>query len=210
MEKASPLPAMPFLYLSGSGCGQRRKMWSPDIDLVIQLGPRDQRMKNIIFVIAALLLLAPEALAQNSTADWPTPKFRFEVEYTFDGKAYTFEVQEITGLDPESSPIEYRKKGDPNFTVQKMPGLKKFSDITLIRGLSAPDNKLFDWYRSIRETTKPMRGTVIIKLLDEDGNPTMTWKLENAFPKKVVAVNENAGSFESIVFAHEGIMLKQQ
>ena len=101
-------------------------------------------MKNIIFVIAALLLLAPEALAQNSTADWPTPKFRFEVEYTFDGKAYTFEVQEITGLDPESSPIEYRKKGDPNFTVQKMPGLKKFSDITLIRGLSAPDNKLFD------------------------------------------------------------------
>ncbi len=167
-------------------------------------------MKNIIFVIAALLLLAPEAIAQNSTADWPTPKFRFEVEYTFDGKAYAFEVQEIGGLDLESSPIEYRKKGDRFFSVQTLPGPMNVSDITLIKGLFAPDKKFFDMYRSIRETTKPMRGTVIIKLLDEDGNPTMTWTLENAFPKKVVAVNENAGSFESIVFAHEGIMLKQQ
>ena len=167
-------------------------------------------MKSIIFVIAAFLLLASAALAQNSTADWPTPKFRFEVEYTFDDKAYAFEVQEIGGLDTALPGIEYRKEGDRVFSVHTLPGPMNVSDITLIRGLFAPDKKFFDMYRSIRETTKPMRGTVIIKLLDEDGNPTMTWKLENAFPKKVVAVNENAGSFESIVFAHEGIMLKQQ
>lgn len=167
-------------------------------------------MKNIIFVIAAFLLLAPAALAQNSTADWPTPKFRFEVEYTLNGKAYTFEVQEVTGLDSEPPALEYRKNGDPNFSVQKMPGLKKFSDITLIKGIFAPDNKFFDWYRSIRENTKPTQGTVIIKLLDEDGNPTMTWTLENAFPKKVVGVDEKSGSFETLIFVHDGMKIANQ
>ena len=167
-------------------------------------------MKINVLVIAAFLLFAPAAFAQNSTADWPTPKFRFEVEYTFDGKAYSFEVQEVTGLDSEAPAIEYRKNGDPNFSVQKMPGLKKFSDITLKKGIFAPDNNFFDWYRSNRENTKPTRGTVIIKLLDEDGNPTMTWTIENAFPKKVAGVNENSGSFEILVMAHDGMTIKNQ
>ena len=164
-------------------------------------------MKNIIFVIAAFLLLAPAAFAQNSTADWPTPKFRFEVEYTLNGKAYTFVVQEVTGLDFEPPALEYRKNGDPNFSVQKMPGLKKFSDLTLKKGIFAPDNNFLEWYRSNRENTKPTRGTVIIKLLDEDGNPTMTWTLENAFPKQVAGVNENSGSFETLIMAHDGIKI---
>ena len=164
-------------------------------------------MKINVLVIAAFLLFAPAAFAQNSTADWPTPKFRFEVEYTFDGKAYSFEVQEVTGLDSEAPAIEYRKNGDPNFSVQKMPGLKKFSDITLKKGIFAPDSNFFDWYRSNRENTKPTRGTVIIKLLDEDGNPTMTWTIENAFPKKVAGVNENSGSFEILVMANDVSMV---
>lgn len=164
-------------------------------------------MKNIIFVIAAFILLAPAALAQNSTADWPTPRFRFEVEYTLNGKAYTFEVQEVTGLDFEPPALEYRKNGDPNFSVQKMPGLKKFIDLTLKKGIFAPDNNFFEWYRSNRENTKPTRGTAIIKLLDEDGNPTMTWTIENALLRKVAGVNENSGSFETLIMTHDGIKI---
>lgn len=164
-------------------------------------------MKNIIFIITAFIMLAPAAFAQDSTTEWPKPKVRFEVEYTLNGSTSKFEVQEVTGLDSETDVIEYRKKGDPNFTVQKMPGLKKFSDITLKKGIFAPDNNFFDWYRSNRENTKPTRGTVIIKLLDEDGNPTMTWTLENAFPKKVSGVDENKGSFETLVMAHDGMKI---
>lgn len=163
-------------------------------------------MKNIIFVIAAFMLLAPAAFGQNSAAEWPTPKFTFEVEYTFNGKASTFEVQEIVGLDSESPAIEYRKS-DPNFKVQTLPGLKKFSDITLKKGIFVKDNNFFDWYGSIRENTKPTRGTIIIKLLDEDGNPTMVWKLQNAFPKLVSGLDENKSSFETLVLAHEGMTI---
>jgi len=183
---------------------------SSDPAFGVQFAKREHRMKSIIFVIAAFLLLASAAIAQNSTADWPTPKFRFEVEYTFDGKAYAFEVQEIGGLDTALPGIEYRKEGDRVFSVHTLPGPMNVSDLTLIRGLFAPDKKFFDMYRSIRETTKPMRGTVIIKLLDEDGNPTMTWTLKNAFPKKVVGVNENSGSFETLIFVHDGMKIANQ
>ena len=42
---------------------------------------------------------------------------------------------ECTGLDSESDVVEYRE-GSDDITVRKLPGLKKFSNVTLKRGVS--------------------------------------------------------------------------
>ena len=166
-------------------------------------------MKNIIFTIAAFLLFASAAWAQNSTADWPTQKFRFEVEYTVEGKTYKFEVQEVSGLDVETQPIEYRAGNSKEYSVQKMPGIKKNSDVTLKKGVFVQDNTFFEWQRSIRDSSNVPRATVVVRMLDEDGNLTMVWTLKNAFAKKFSGINENAVSFETIVLSHEGLTVTQ-
>jgi phage tail-like protein len=50
-----------------------------------------------------------------------------------DGTAVKGSFAECTGLDVSMDPIEYRN-GSEDFTVRKIPGLKKFTNITLKRG----------------------------------------------------------------------------
>ena len=50
---------------------------------------------------------------------WPLPKFYFRV--TWDTTALNF--QEVSGLDADSQPIEYRAGNSPVFSRVKMPGM---------------------------------------------------------------------------------------
>ena len=68
---------------------------------------------------------------------WPMPKFYFSVDI---GDDTDIAFQEVSGLDVESEVIEYRHGNSPNHSVIKMPGMMKFSDITLKKGVFADDN----------------------------------------------------------------------
>lgn len=59
---------------------------------------------------------------------WPLPKFYFTVEIATLSEA-TF--QEVSGLDVEAQIIEYRHGNSPDFSTIKMPGIKKYGNVTL-------------------------------------------------------------------------------
>ena len=147
--------------------------------------------------------MADDGSAQ-STNVWPLPKFYFEVKW--DGAVMSF--QEVTGLDVEAEPIEYRHGDSPAFAAIKMPGLKKFANVTMKKGVFKGDRKLWDWYGAIKLNTVK-RAPVTISLLDESGAPTMVWTLANAFPTKISGTDlksdGNEVAVESIELAHEGI-----
>ncbi|MEY2904579.1 MAG: hypothetical protein RJA52_595 [Bacteroidota bacterium] len=136
---------------------------------------------------------------------WPMPKFYFSVDI---GDMTDLPFQEVSGLDVQTDVIEYRHGNSPVHSTIKMPGLMKYGDITLKKGVFATDNQFFDWISKIQLNTYE-RLTVVIKLLDEDGNPRMTWTLSNAFPKQVTPTDMNSQSsevaVETIVFACEGM-----
>ncbi|KIA96515.1 phage tail protein [Pedobacter kyungheensis] len=115
-------------------------------------------------------------------ATWPLPKFRFEVDLGTTLQGISF--QEVSGLEAESQLIEYRKTNNPLFSVEKMPGLAKHGNVTMKKGIFVNDNTFWDWYAEIKMNTVKRRN-VLIKLLDETGNITMQWQLNNAFPTKV-------------------------
>lgn len=144
--------------------------------------------------------------ATQSTTEWPIPKFRFEVKWDSEVMAF----QEVSGLDVESQPIEYRAGNSPTFSVQKMPGIKKYSDITMKKGVFKSDNKFWDWFNEIKMNTVK-RIPVTISLLDEEGNPTMVWTLTNAWPTKISGTDlkstGNEVAVETIVIAHEGLTI---
>jgi len=137
---------------------------------------------------------------------WPMPKFYFSVDI---GDFQDLPFQEVSGLDVETEVIEYRHGNSPNHGTIKMPGLMKFGDVTLKKGVFADDNQFFDWISQISLNTYA-RLTVVIRLLDETATVRMIWTLSNAFPQKVTPTDMNSQSseagIETIVFAHEGMV----
>ncbi|RZI97689.1 MAG: phage tail protein, partial [Rubrivivax sp.] len=82
--------------------------------------------------------MADDGSKQSATA-WPLPKFSFQVSW--DSAVFSF--QEVSGLDTEAQPIEYRHGDSPAFSVVKMPGLKKYGNVTMKRGVFKSDNKFW-------------------------------------------------------------------
>ncbi|CAN0443616.1 unnamed protein product [Scytosiphon promiscuus] len=89
-----------------------------------------------------------------------------------------------------------------------MPGLMKYGDVTLKKGVFATDNKFYDWINAISLNTYE-RLTVVIRLMDENKVARMTWTLTHAFPQKVTPTDMNSQSseagIETLVLTHEGI-----
>ena len=139
---------------------------------------------------------------------WPKSKFSFTVDFGNGMPGASF--QEVTGLDAEAQMIEYRHGDSPIFATQKMPGLVKFRNITLKRGILLKDNTFFDWYAAVKMNTVK-RTTVTIKLLDEAGTVAMTWTLQNAWITKVSGTDlqseGNEIAVETIEIAHEGLKI---
>ena len=149
--------------------------------------------------------MADDGSAQ-STSVWPLPKFHFQVKW--DAEVLSF--QEVSGLDIEAQPIEYRHGDSPEFSTLKMPGIKKSGNVTMKKGVFKSDNKFWDWFNQIKMNTIK-RIPVTISLLDESGAPTMVWALANAWPTKITGTDlksdGNEVAIESIEIAHEGITI---
>jgi phage tail-like protein len=111
----------------------------------------------------------------QQNAPWPMPKFRFVVDFGQGLNGVAF--QEISGMDVENQVIEYRKNNSPLFSTQKMPGIVKYGNVTMKRGVFVKDNTFWDWHKQVSMNTIKKQ-TILIKLLDESGAVTMQWRLE--------------------------------
>lgn len=149
--------------------------------------------------------MADDGSAQSANI-WPLPKFYFKVMW--DSNEMVF--QEVSGLDVEAQPIEYRSGNSPVFSAVKMPGLKKYGNITMKKGIFKGDNKFWDWFNQIKMNTIK-RVPVVISLLDETGAATMVWSLTNAWPTKITGTDlksdGNEVAIETIEIAHEGLTI---
>jgi len=140
---------------------------------------------------------------------YPLPVFHFSVQWGGNRLGFS----EVTGLTQENQVIEYRDGSFPEYSSIKMPGLSKFSNITLKRGVVKSDNDFYKWLTTIKLNTVERRD-LTISLLNESHEPVMVWKIHNAFPVKVegpqlkAAANEVA--IESIEIAHEGMEVQNE
>lgn len=131
-------------------------------------------------------------------------------------RAYSFLVEidgitragfrECSGLDTSASPIEYRE-GDDAPTMQKLPGLITYGNITLSRGMTS-DDELWRWRTSVVEG-KAQRKNGSIILMDHAGSEVQRWNFREAWPTRWTGPSLNATSnevaVEQLEIAHEGI-----
>ena len=139
----------------------------------------------------------------------PLPVFHFTVEWQ--GKRAGF--SEVTGLTQDNQAIEYRDGEFREYSSIKMPGLRKFANVTLKRGIIKGDNQFFQWLSTVKLNTVERRN-LVISLLNEEHQPVMVWKVLKAFPVKVegpqLKASANEVAIESIELAHEGLELQNE
>jgi len=150
-------------------------------------------MKRLFFLLL-LLISSNVLLAQNT---WPVPKFNFLVN--IDGIETSF--GEVSGLESETQIIEYRGGNSKTFSTIKMPGLKKFSKVTFKKGIANNDLLAL-----IAKANTMKRTSVTIKLMDENGEPTMSWMLTNAWITKSV-LSDDKSIVESMEVAAEALSI---
>ena len=121
-----------------------------------------------------------------------------------------FIFQEVSGLSLETQVLEYRGGNSKVYSTVKMPGIQKFSNVTLKKGMFKGDKNLWDKYNLLALNTYK-RSTITISLLDEAQAVAMSWTLTNAFPVKITVTDMksdgNEIAVESIELAHEGLRI---
>ena len=140
-------------------------------------------------------------------ANYPLPKFHFRVEWG----GSTIGFSEVSGLNIENKLIEYRDGASLEFSKIKMPGMREFSNITLKRGVFKGNNEFHTLLNTITLNSVERRD-ITISLLDEKHEPTVVWKIKNAFPVKVQSTDLKADAsevaIEQIDIAHEGLVIQ--
>ncbi|MGE0665182.1 MAG: phage tail protein [Sphingomonadales bacterium] len=141
--------------------------------------------------------------------DYPLPKFHFEVQWGGARIGFT----EVSGLDVETEVIEYRDGALPEFSKMKIPGMQKFANVTMKRGVFASDNDYFNWWNTVSLNTIERRD-VTVSLLNEAHEPVMVWKIKNAWPTKIASTDLKADgneiAIESIELAHDGLSIQNE
>ena len=140
---------------------------------------------------------------------YPLVKFHFQVEWGGTKIGFT----EVSGLDVESEVVEYRDGASREYSKLKMPGMQKYSNITLKRGTFKSDNEYFNWWNTVQLNTIERRD-ITISLLDEEHEPMVTWKVKNAWPTKVqstdLKADGNEVAIESMELVHEGLSIQNE
>jgi phage tail-like protein len=140
---------------------------------------------------------------------YPVSKSNFLVEWG--GARIGF--AEVSGLEVSTDVIKNRKGSRSVFGKVKMPGMQKFTNITLKRGTFKRDNEFHDWWNTVALNTIERRD-VTISLLNENHEPVAVWKVAKARPTKVQSTNLKADgnevAIESIELVHEGLKVQKK
>ena len=142
----------------------------------------------------------------------PYPAFNFEIiinGISDDGKSVKGAFMEVTGLGVEIAAIEYRT-GSEDITVRKIPGLKKFSNIVLKRGVIG-DLTFWKWLaQAMNGQVQRANGSVI--LFDENRQEVMRWNFTRGWPCKYTGPSLNAKgneiAIETLEICHEGLSVE--
>ena len=126
--------------------------------------------------------------------------FRVEID------GITASFSEVSGLESEVEVIELRE-GGTHTTVRKLPGLRKYGNIVLKRGITQ-DAELWNWHKQVLDGLVERRNGSVI-LLDNQGHDRVRWNFFQGWPCKYVGPTLNAESsdvaIETLELAHEGI-----
>ncbi len=117
--------------------------------------------------------------------------------------------QEVSGLSKELG-IEEVVSGGENRFKYRLPTITTYSNLVLKRGIALADSPLIEWCQDTLDTglARPIvTKNIMINLLNEQAQTTMSWSFEKAYPIKWVMADlksqESTILIETIEFAYQ-------
>jgi phage tail-like protein len=145
-------------------------------------------------------------MAETATREDPYRAYNFIVE--IDSIAVAG-FSEVGGLSGDGDVVEYREGTDVPLTVRKMPGLRKYANISLKKGYTT-SRVLWQWRLAVINGNVDRRNGAVV-LLDEQRNRVAEWQFENAWVVKyegpALNAKGNEVAVETLELAHEGLRL---
>jgi len=142
-----------------------------------------------------------------SSRNDPYGAYNFVVE--IDGIA-TAGFSECSGLSTEVDVIEYRN-GNEQTRARKLPGLARYANIVLKRGITAGARELWEWHKQVLDGKIDRRSGSII-LLNEAREQVVRWNFREAWICKYEGPTLNATgnevAIETIELVIEGLELE--
>ena len=134
-------------------------------------------------------------------------RYHFSVEWG--GEAS--EIFEVNGLNL-SVCVELVRNSDSKLNNEiKMPGLTKYSDVTLTRYITQGNNEFFEWINT-NQFGEVERRDIKISLLNHEFVPILFWMLYNAFPSQyigpVLIANNCQLATESLVISYDTMRME--
>ena len=111
------------------------------------------------------------------TAQYPHQSFHFLVQAGFSRIGFTH----VHLPRMERDVIRYREGSDSMDSVRHLPGLLRLSDCVLQRGVIPIDHEFFQWMNTTH-FGQAQRRDLVVSLLNEQHEPTLSWRLNNTFP----------------------------
>ena len=145
-------------------------------------------------------------MAAASSRNDPFLSFNFIVD--INGMRAGF--AEVGGLATETDIVEYRE-GTEDITMRKLPGKRKYTNLSFKRGFTKDGKELYQWRKKVMDgRTQRLPGT--ITLLDEARKPALVWKFYEAWPSKwagpALNAKNNDVAIEEMDLAIEGLELE--
>ena len=151
---------------------------------------------------------------------YPLPVYNYRVEMIgSDGAAVTVAFSEVSGLNISYETTTYKESpvesGSPGPRVMHMPAQGTPANVTLNKGLVRGTSvaTFFDWINSI-QINQVEKKDIYVRLLDENGDAVISWKVTNAFPTTLNApsfdANSNDVAIESMELMGDGIAIVEE
>lgn len=155
------------------------------------------------------------ALSKNEIKTaYPLPSYNYRVE--IGGVAIGF--SEVSGLSITRETVTYKESptagGAPGPVVMNMPSQLQQPTLTMKKGLvkTTSIGALFKWISSI-QINQVEKKDIYIRLCDEKGDAVISWKVVNAFPKKLDApsfsASSNDAAIESMELMADAILIEE-
>lgn len=117
---------------------------------------------------------------------------------------------EVSGLTSDGDVVDYREGTDLGLTTRKLPGLRKYTPIKLMRGYTT-NLYLWSWYADITAGKRERRdGTIALR--NDEGTEVMRWHFEHAWINKIEGptfkASGNEVAIESVELIHEGLTVE--
>ncbi len=117
---------------------------------------------------------------------YPPVAFRFKLGFSDITTAGDAAFQEVSGISAELGVEEIAEGGENRFKY-RIPSAAKFNNLVLKRGLLTETSQLAKWCSDTVGTdfsTAIETKTIVVTLLDEEGNDLAVWNFYNAWPIK--------------------------